>query len=513
MLSVIEKIIDNCEGCIKRKRNPDRPAVAMPMAAEFNEKLAIDLSFYNNKIILHMIDMWSRLSVSVQIHRKKPSEVIDSIMQHWIAYFGVPGSILNDNGGEFTSDEIREVKSILDIHDLTTGAESPWQNGLCEKNHALIDNILERLDEDYPQIDLKTKLAWAGMAKNSLQMTYGYSPNQLVFGQNPKLPNILSDGPPSWEDSTTSEMIAKHLNTLHSARKAFIQSECSARLKTALKSKIRTNNEVYNYGDVVYYRRMKDNKWHGPARVIFQDGKIIFVRHGATYIRVSANRLVKAGQELAKQVEDTSPPKLMSSNTQNFHTTSPPKLENQTSQAPEIELINESVKDQPLTQTETTTEHAEELPTSPTRGKEQVKINLKKNDKIRLKDGESWKEATIIGRGKATGKYKNWFNVSPADGSDNHSVNLEIVEFEEIHDTPEEVLMVLIPKDQQSSSDCMEAKNAELKKLADFQTYKEVDDYGQERITCTWVLSKKGNETRARLVARGYEEEHDIPSD
>ena len=49
-------------------------------------------------------------------------------------------AILNDNGGEFSSDEICDV-----IIDPTTGAESPWQNGLCEKNHALVDNILERL--------------------------------------------------------------------------------------------------------------------------------------------------------------------------------------------------------------------------------------------------------------------------------------------------------------------------------------------------------------------------------
>jgi len=36
--------------------------------------------------------------------------------------------------------------------------------------------------------------------------------------------------------------------------------------------------------------------------VVFQDGKVIFVRNGATFIRVSANRIVKAGSELAKSI-------------------------------------------------------------------------------------------------------------------------------------------------------------------------------------------------------------------
>ena len=103
-------------------------------------------------------------------------------MEKWIGYFGVMRFILNDNGGEFTGDEIKEVKDILNVVDLTTGAESPWMNGLCEKNHALVDSMLERMVEDYPNIPDHVLLGWANMAKNSKQMIYGFSSNQLVYG-------------------------------------------------------------------------------------------------------------------------------------------------------------------------------------------------------------------------------------------------------------------------------------------------------------------------------------------
>ena len=43
MSVMIDNIIENCTGCIMRRRNPDRPAVAMSMASDFNEKVAIDL--------------------------------------------------------------------------------------------------------------------------------------------------------------------------------------------------------------------------------------------------------------------------------------------------------------------------------------------------------------------------------------------------------------------------------------------------------------------------------------
>ena len=62
-----------------------------------------------------MIDMWARYTVSVFINRKRPSDIIDAMMTHWIGNFGVMNAVLTDNGGEFNSDEMREVESILNI--------------------------------------------------------------------------------------------------------------------------------------------------------------------------------------------------------------------------------------------------------------------------------------------------------------------------------------------------------------------------------------------------------------
>ena len=204
--------------------------------------------------------MWSRMTVATLLNRMTPSEVINSIMKNWVTYGGVPG-----------------------------------------------DNILERLDEDFQEVQLSTKLACAGMAKNSLQMVYGYSPNQLVFGQNPLLPNISADGPPAWEEKTASEMIVKYLyissTPKHLSRWAtclggkdckrddFQTSEhiaCSKESihklrklilpEAALKSKIRTNGEILDYGDVVYYKRMKDDSGLGQRWLSFIMEKIIFVK-------------------------------------------------------------------------------------------------------------------------------------------------------------------------------------------------------------------------------------------
>ena len=51
-----------------------------------------------------MVDMWSRLTISIIVERKKPKEVIDVIMGRWIGYFGTMKAVLNEN--EFTAQEV-----------------------------------------------------------------------------------------------------------------------------------------------------------------------------------------------------------------------------------------------------------------------------------------------------------------------------------------------------------------------------------------------------------------------
>ncbi|XP_061167211.1 uncharacterized protein LOC133176055 [Saccostrea echinata] len=57
------------------------------------------------------------------------------------------------------------------------------------------------------------------------------------------------------------------------------------------------------------------------------------------------------------------------------------------------------------------------------------------------------------------------------------------------------------------------AKQTELDKLRHFNTYDEVEDHGQNTTSTRWVITGKDSNTRARLVARGFEEHSLIPSD
>ena len=106
-------------------------------------------------------------------------------------------------------------------------------------------------------------------------------------GRNPNLPSVINDKPPALEGTTSSEVVAKNLNALHEARKAFIENETSEKLRRALKHKIQLiTSIIYQPGDKVYYKHQDSKESKGPAEVIGHDNHQVFVKQGGLFIRI-----------------------------------------------------------------------------------------------------------------------------------------------------------------------------------------------------------------------------------
>ena len=129
--------------------------------------------------------------------------------------------------------------------------------------------------------------------------------------------------------------------------------------------------------------------------------------------------------------------------------------------------------------------------------------------------------------GKATGKYghfwyvkddvtgeleeydteNDWKNLQERNPDEKDSVDDEV---HEVHITNEELKL-------ERDGKIMQAKEEEIQKWRDEDVIEEVEDHGQCRISTTWVITDKrgntGTVVKARLVARGYEDESDVRSD
>ena len=316
-----------------------------------------------------------------------------------------------------------------------------------------------------------------------------------------------------YQPSSEQQVVfADHLNALHEFRRAFIQSESNERIRRALRTKVRAAEDIYENGDRVYYKREGKERWLGPATVVFQDGKVVFVRHGGIFVRVSPNQLNKI-QKLKDGMTGSGNPEL-----DRFD-----KYENMmqvTGNAEESEMESSSEGSKPdssITEYLSSAEadlnienHTEERAVNRDTGKQ---ASIKINDIIKSKMDNEWVIGTVTSRaGKATGKYRTWYNVRD-ENLEERSVDLGQIEWEKV---PESEINITSITDslRPVSKEINIAKENELNKLALFDTYQEVTDCGQKPLSTRWVVTNKDGNTKARLVVRGFEEKDlEIPRD
>ena len=139
MLATIHR---QCKTCPLFSTTPPRPVVSLPIACESNEVLTMDLKevkVLEYKYILHMIDGFTRMTMSVFMKDKKADTVIHHFMQNWVTAHRRPKKIWSDVGSEFNNDVMRQLGEALGTQVETGARYAAWMNGLNERNHCVVD--------------------------------------------------------------------------------------------------------------------------------------------------------------------------------------------------------------------------------------------------------------------------------------------------------------------------------------------------------------------------------------
>ena len=140
----MKHVSDNCQTCNLYRTTPSRPIVGLLSAVKFQQAVAMDLKFFEGKIILHLIDHATRLSAAAVIPNKNLSTVVKAILRIWVAVYGASEKFLTDNGGEFVNTEFLELADSCGINVATTGAEAPWSNGFVKRHNLVISEIVSK---------------------------------------------------------------------------------------------------------------------------------------------------------------------------------------------------------------------------------------------------------------------------------------------------------------------------------------------------------------------------------
>ena len=337
-------------------------------------------------------------------------------------------------------------------------------------------------------------LSWALNAKNSMQMQGGFSAYQLAMGRNPNLPNVIVNRLPALEESTSSKTVAENLNAIHGARAAFAKAGARGKIRKALRSQVRTcNDDYFQNGEKVMFKRKGTMKWSGPGVVLVRDKNQYLVKHGNQFYRCSACHLTRAN---SRRQSVKTQRRMLCSGEEQVTTGNPACSFKENNYLEHNEILLEN-PEQPMLQEE---DLMEELGVSKNDNEDQ-QVELNAQDQIIVEnptksfdlpkpkshveflpknpeeDGEEWIKVYIHSRGgKTSGKYKNCLNIQ-LDGDDDIKcvdwLDLAVDWREYVPAVTEEE--VFLTSEEIYEESVIEAKEKDLEDVYE-DVYEDVDD-------------------------------------
>lgn len=172
---------------------------------------------------------------------QKASTVADCFVD-LILRFGVPKSILTDQGTNFESSLVKRVCDMLGISKLRCTAAHPQTDGETERfDRTLCETLTQYVDENQRDWDTRVPVCVSGFRFSS-HSTTGYPPLELVYGRDARTTvasEVLDDG---------NELVCGSCREYVSALQRRLTTEHSAALDS-LKNR-QNRSQVPNTSDI-----------------------------------------------------------------------------------------------------------------------------------------------------------------------------------------------------------------------------------------------------------------------
>jgi len=144
-------------------------------------------SEHRNLWILTCMDSFTKWAEAFPLRNKEAEPIPKILVEQVFSRFGIPLSILSDQGKEVDGRIMREVCRLFGIEKLRTTPYKPSTNQV-ERFHRTLNSILGKTVAEH-QKDWDTRLVFAMSAYRATRhKATGYSPNFLVLGREARAP-------------------------------------------------------------------------------------------------------------------------------------------------------------------------------------------------------------------------------------------------------------------------------------------------------------------------------------
>ena len=312
-----------CDFC----KSQIRPHVPLPAQSgrvtQFNQVVGIDVKnltgwLPNQKIkALNIVDQGSCYQQMIPFFEQETAQVLQKLFaEYWVRWAGPPEVVIMDQAqtqlGEVLQSYLENMGSSVKL--IAAGAH--WQLGRTENHGGWFSRIVDRLLEEHSPSNREEweECVRTAHVKNQSIQSYGYTPQQHVFGKNPTLPGDLLSEPLHVVPGTaglSDDAVARAQALRCTARQAVVAMQDDKALRSALSARPRIT-ENFRPGDLVaYWRQQKFTKgtlvlggrWYGVAVVIGHVGKNVLIAHRRQIFRCAPEQLRFATTEERATVE------------------------------------------------------------------------------------------------------------------------------------------------------------------------------------------------------------------
>jgi len=250
------------------------------------------------RYVLSIIDVFTNYVRILPMKDKEANTVAHLLLTHWINLFGVPQTIISDQGTEFVNSTISYITKALHIEHIFASAKHPQTTGRVERLNKTIIQYCRKFLNGNNTWDTITP--FIEMAYNSARhSTNKVAPFSALFLSDMRLPlsQIVSQRP-SYSDEYGPEMINELCKTFkqvtNEKRKEFL-SQKKQFDKAARERKFAVGDRVYLKTGPLKPKHVKiQSHWRGPyviMKLLPFDNVQIKENFTAKIISVHVNRL------------------------------------------------------------------------------------------------------------------------------------------------------------------------------------------------------------------------------
>jgi transposase InsO family protein len=179
----IEAIVHGCSTCQAMQKDlPPPPLIPWSFPQGVWQRLHIDYAEYNKKFYLILIDAYSKWIDAIPMSTTTSSQTIKEL-RRLFAMFGLPETVVSDNGPQFVSAEFEQFLASNGVKHVTSAPYHPATNGAAERTVQTVKDALKKFEIDSRPNALQSFLF---TYRNTPHATTGQCPAQLFLNRQPR---------------------------------------------------------------------------------------------------------------------------------------------------------------------------------------------------------------------------------------------------------------------------------------------------------------------------------------